>query len=174
MNIGKRQSAFEAVRDGIEETFPRLWRYCLVLTGDKAMADDLAQSACMRALEKANQFEVGTHFDRWLFRLTQRFWINELRKQAVRTGGGLATIDEIELIDPNLDPELNLMGREILLEVLKLPEAQRTTVLLVYVEGYSYRDAAMVLDVPIGTIMSRLAVSRGKLVQKFRPESEVG
>ena len=154
--------------------FPKFWRYCLVLTGDKERADDLAQAACARALEKADQFQVGTHLDRWMFRLIQRLWINELRKESVRIGGGLAPIEEANLIDPDLDPEKKLLGREVLLEVMRLPEAQRTTVLLVYVEGYSYRDAAMVLDIPIGTVMSRLAVARGKLVQKFHSESEVG
>jgi len=174
LKIWNRQSSFDAVRDGIEAIYPRLWRYCLVLTGDKARADDLAQAGCARALEKASHFEVGTHLDRWMFRLTQRLWINELRKQTVRTGGGLASIEDTDLVDPNLDPEMNMLGRELMLEVMRLPEAQRSTVLLVYVEGYTYREAAMVLDIPVGTIMSRLAVARGKLVQKFRDESEVG
>ena len=63
----------------------------------------------------------------------------------------------------------------MLLEVLALPEAQRTTVVLVYVEGYSYKEAADMLDIPIGTVMSRLAAARGKLAGKFKQEkSSVG
>ena len=174
MKICNTKSSYDAVREGIEPLFPRLWRYCLVLTGDKERADDLAQAACLRALEKADQFELGSHLDRWMFRMTQNLWVNELRKQAVRVGGGLAPIEEAELVDGKLDPEMSLLNREVLLGVMRLPEAQRTTVLLVYVEGYSYRDAAMVLNIPVGTVMSRLSVARGKLVQEFRDESEVG
>lgn len=159
MKIWNTKSSYDVVRDGIGPLFPRLWRYCLVLAGDKERADDLAQAACLRALEKAGQFEIGSHLDRWLFRLTQNLWINELRKQAVRVGGGLTTIEEADLVDAKLNPEMSLLSREVL---------------LVYVEGYSYRDAAMVLDIPVGTVMSRLAVARGKLVQEFRDESEVG
>ena len=174
MSIWKRKSSYDVVRDNLEDFFPRLWRYSLVLTGDKTRSDDLAQAACLRALEKADKFEAGTHFDRWMFRLTQRLWINEIRKQAVRTGGGLASIEEEELVDNKLDPEMNLLGREVLLEVMRLPEAQRATVLLVYVEGYSYKEAASLLDIPIGTVMSRLAVARGKLVKKYGDKSGVG
>lgn len=162
------------IRQGIQKIYPRLWRYCFVLTGSKVQADDLVQAACLRALEKANAFDVGTHFDRWIFRLTQRLWFNELRREAVRTGGGLMNLEEADLPDKALDPEHNAMGRDVIKSVMQLPEAQRSAVILVYVEGHSYRDAAMILDVPVGTVMSRLAVARGKLVQKFRPESEVG
>ena len=174
MKIWNTKSSYDAVRDGIEPLFPRLWRYCLVLAGDRERADDLAQAACLRALEKADQFQAGSHLDRWLFRLTHNLWINELRKQAVRVGGGLAPIEETELVDTGHDPEASLLNREVLLGVMRLPEAQRAAVLLVYVEGYTYRDAAMVLNIPVGTVMSRLAVARGKLVQEFRDESEVG
>lgn len=174
MNLWRKKSPQDVVRENLEDFFPRLWRYSLVITGDKTRSDDLTQAACLRALEKADKFEAGTHFDRWMFRLTQRLWINEIRKQAVRTGGGLASIDEEDLIDDKLDPEMNLLGREVLLEVMRLPEAQRATVLLVYVEGYSYKEASNLLDIPIGTVMSRLAVARGKLVEKYGDRSEVG
>lgn len=174
MSFWRKKSPHDVVRDNLKEFFPRLWRYSLVLTGDKTRCDDLAQAACLRALEKAESFKPGTHFDRWMFTLTQRLWIDEIRKQAVRTGGGLASIDEVDLIDKNLDPEMNLLGREVLMEVMRLPEAQRSTVLLVYVEGYSYKEAAKLLDIPIGTVMSRLAVSRGKLVEKYGEKTETG
>lgn len=174
MNIWRKKSSYDVVKDNLEDFFPRLWRYSLVLTGDKSRSDDLTQAACLRALEKADKFEIGTHFDRWMFRLTQRLWINEIRKEAVRTGGGLASIDEEDLVDNKLDPEMNLLGREVLLEIMRLPEAQRTTILLVYVEGYSYKEAAHLLEIPIGTVMSRLAVARGKLVQKYGDREKVG
>ncbi|MDJ0614560.1 MAG: RNA polymerase sigma factor [Rhizobiaceae bacterium] len=163
----RSKSSSDEVRAGIGEVYDRLWRYCLVLAGNKANADDLAQAACLKALEKAEKYEAGTQFDRWIFRLTQRLWIDEIRKQTVREGGGIVQIEEVELMDQGPNPEKALMTSEVVESVLQLPEAQRSTVLLVYVEGYSYRDAAMILDIPVGTVMSRLAVARSKLSNRF-------
>lgn len=174
MKLWSKKSAQSVVKKELEIFFPRLWRYCLALTGDRTRCDDLAQAACLRALEKADKFEQGTHFDRWMFRLTQRLWINEIRKEAVRKGGGLSNIDDEDLVDTKPDPEKNLLGREVLQEVMRLPEAQRATILLVYVEGYTYNEAANLLDIPVGTVMSRLAVARSKLVNKYGIRSEVG
>lgn len=70
------------------EVFPRIWRYAFSLTGSRDGADDLAQAACLRAIEKASQFKVGSHLDRWMFRITHNLWISELRKDRVRKGGG--------------------------------------------------------------------------------------
>lgn len=165
--MSRRKNSREAVREGLRSMYPRLWRYCLVLTGNRQRADDLAQSACVRAIERADQFATGTHLDRWVLRIAQRIWLNELRADSVRRGGGLATIEEIELADASPDPESNLLVREVLMEVMKLPEAQRETVVLVYVEGCSYKEAAEILAIPIGTVMSRLAAARGKLGDRF-------
>ncbi|MEP0943902.1 MAG: RNA polymerase sigma factor [Rhizobiaceae bacterium] len=163
---GKKDPTRE-VRAGIEATYSRLLRYCLVLTGKKDLADDLAQAACLRALEKAELFQSGTHFDRWIFRLTHNLWINDLRKQAIRRGAGISPIEEVDLPDTRPDQEVNILGQQVLTQIMALPEAQRSTVLLVYGEGYSYRDAADILDIPVGTVMSRLAGARTKLAQHF-------
>ncbi len=170
-----KKESHEEVNRGLSPLFPRLWRYCLVMTGNRERADDLAQAACLRAIEKSEQFQAGTKLDRWVFRIAQRIWLNELRAESVRRGGGMMTLEEIDLPDSNPGPESNLLAREVLMGVLALPEAQRTTVLLVYVEGYSYKETAEVLDIPIGTVMSRLSAARGKLAGSFgEKESSVG
>jgi RNA polymerase sigma-70 factor, ECF subfamily len=151
-----RKDSQREVSDGLKPFYPRLWRYCLALTGNRDRAGDLAQSACLRALEQAGKFQSGTRLDLWMYRLTQRFWLNELRADAVRRRGSMVALDEIEIADTKPDPESNILAREVLWEVMALPEAQRTTVILVYVEGFSYKDASEVLDIPIGTVMSRL------------------
>ncbi len=121
----------------------------------------------MRALEKAEQFQPGTHLDRWVFRIAQRIWLNDLRAKAVRQGSGVVSVHDTDLPDdvgaPRLTAEANIFVGEVLSQVAALPEAQRETVMLVYVEGFSYKDAAEILDIPIGTIMSRLAAARKKL-----------
>lgn len=148
------------------EVFPRLWRYAVALTGRRDWGDDLAQTTCLRALDKADQFEAGTHLDRWMFRMAQRIWLNELRSRKVRTGGGLVPVEEIDLPDKSPNAETNILARDVLNKVNALPEAQRQAVFLVYVEGYSYKEAAEMMEIPIGTVMSRLAAARKRLSQE--------
>lgn len=172
--FGKKNSDDE-IKAGLRALYPRLWRYCVVLTGNAERANDLAQSACLRGLEKSGQFEPGSQLDRWMFRIAQRIWLNELRSDAVRRGGGLAPIEDIDIADGRPDPESNFFTREVLTEVSALPEAQRVAVVLAYVEGYSYRETAEILDIPIGTVMSRLSAARSKLVSALGSrEGDVG
>ncbi len=158
----------EEVRSGLKPCLARLWRYGLVLSGSRDFADDLVQATCVRALERAHQFLPGTRLDRWLFSILHSIWLNELRARRIRLGGGF--VDPEGLTAPG-EPErleTNILLGEVLKQVQGLPEAQREAVLLVYVEGLTYREAADVLDVPIGTVMSRLAAARlalGKLKQ---------
>ncbi len=165
--MSREKNAHDEILQGLKPLFPRLWRYCLVVTGNRDRADDLAQAACLRALEKSAHYAAGTRLDRWVFQIAQRLWLNELRAESVRRGGGISTVDELDISDGKPDPESNLLAREVLLSVLALPEAQRTTVTLVYVEGYSYKEAAEILEIPIGTVMSRLAAARSKLANSF-------
>lgn len=163
----REEKSLNTMREALSAIYPRLWRYCLVLAANRDSANDLAQAVCVRALEKHAQFTIGTYFDRWLFRIAQRMWINEIRKQKVRQGEGLIPAEEADLIDPQSTPEMNLFARQVLLEVMALPEAQRTAVSLVYIDGFSYKETAEVLDIPIGTVMSRLSAARAKLSGKF-------
>ena len=151
----------DTVRDGLDRLLPRLWRFCLVLSGDRSTADDLVQAACLRALEREDQFEVGTRLDHWVFRIAQTIWLNQIRADKVRRGRGLVPVEDAGLVD--LHAESNLYLAEVFSDIMTLPEAQRVTVLLVYVEGYSYKEAAEHLDIPVGTVMSRLAGARGRL-----------
>ena len=160
-----KKSSETAVRESISELYPKLWRFCLGLTSNVPQAEDLAQAVCLQALEKHYQFKVGTNLRAWLFTIARNKWINELRQNAIRTGGGLLTLDDVQLQDLNIDTETNIFARQMLLKVMELPEAQREAVLLVYVEGMSYREASEIMDVPIGTVMSRLATARAKLAE---------
>ncbi|CUH50923.1 RNA polymerase sigma-70 factor, ECF subfamily [Shimia marina] len=169
----KRRSAQGEVEAGLPQIFPRVWRYAYSLSGTRDGADDLAQAACLRAMERARQFQSGTHLDRWVFRITRNLWVSELRKAQVRKQGGLSVVDAEEIADPGQNPERDYDRREVLQAVLDLPEAQRETVFLVYIEGYSYKEAAELLEIPLATVMSRLATARGRLSQKFRDQEGV-
>lgn len=153
----------DSVRQGLDRMLPRLWRFCLLLTGERSAADDLAQAACLRALEREDQFRLGTRLDHWLLRIARTVWLNQLRSDRVRAGEGLVDAAEAGCVDTAADAESKFYLGEVVARVMALPEAQRVTVLLVYVEGYSYREAAELLDIPIGTVMSRLAGARQRL-----------
>ena len=155
----------EIVSVSLAECLARLWRYGLVLSGNRDTAEDLVQAICVRALEKSHQFQPGTRVDRWLFSILNSIWKNELRSQKIRQGEGLVDAGEVLVTDGAKEVETNIMARQVLTEVQSLPEVQRATVFLVYAEGLSYKEAAEALDVPMGTVMSRLAAARAKLGQ---------
>lgn len=155
------------MRAGVPALYPRLWRFCFGLTGARDAAEDLAQATVLRALEKADKYTPGTHLDRWIFVIARRMWINERRRDVLRAGQGLVPAEDANLPDQGLDTETNIFARQVLDFVAKLPESQRETVMLVYVEGFAYREAAEMLEIPIGTVMSRLAAARKMLGHKI-------
>lgn len=158
-----RSSDHEAVKAGLRQHLRRLWRYGLVLSGSRDAADDLVQATCLRAIERAHQFRPDTHLDRWLMTILHSIWLNDVRAARYRRGEGLVDAETALVFDGAREIEANISAAEVLRRVQSLPEAQRETVYLVYVEGYSYREAASILDVPVGTVMSRLAAARAKL-----------
>jgi RNA polymerase sigma-70 factor, ECF subfamily len=159
MTIERSQEFREAIKD----LFPKLWRYCFILARDRSIADDLAQAVCLRALECEHQFQTGTRLDRWIFRIAQTIWLNQVRAVKIRRGSGTLPPEEIALAGTAADSETILYLAQLLSTAMELPEAQRNVIFFVCVEGYSYKDAASHLGVPPGTIMSRLASARAKL-----------
>ncbi len=153
----------DQVRDGLEPLLPRLWRFAYFLCGARDVAEDLVQSTCLRALERGRQFEPGTRLDRWLFTILRSIWFNELRSRRVRSGDGTIDAEAVLAFDGAAQAETNMFAHQVLTAMARLPVAQRETALLVYGEGYSYREAAILTGVPIGTVMSRLAAARAAL-----------
>lgn len=149
--------------DHLVPIMPNIWRFALSLSGRPDIADDLTQSTCLRALEKQSQFKSDGNLTAWTLTICRSIWLNELRSIAVRKTGGMETANADDLIDNSLHAEMNIFAREVYTKVMNLPEAQRTTVELVYVQQFTYSEAAHILDVPIGTIMSRLATARNAL-----------
>jgi RNA polymerase sigma-70 factor (ECF subfamily) len=142
---------------------PRLWRFALRLAGDRHDAEDLVQRACVRALERRHQLQPGTSTLSWLFSIVHSVWLNEVRARQIRSHGSMQWSEELAdtVADPAAsNPEMYTLHSEIVSAVERLPDAQRAVMLLVAVEGLSYREAATALDVPIGTVMSRLARAR--------------
>jgi RNA polymerase sigma-70 factor (ECF subfamily) len=136
-----------------------------VLSGDSDVAHELVQATCLRALEKCEQFQPGTQLSRWVYTILSSIWKNELRSRKVRMGQGFVDPEIALVADGIREMDMNLLARQVLKQVERLPEGQREAVFLVYGEGLSYREAAEILDVPQGTIMSRLAAARQKLAE---------
>lgn len=122
---------------------------------------------CLRALERAEQFEPGTKLDRWCFAIMASIWKNELRSRSVRLGNGHVDAELALVSDARDAIEREISVRQVLHVVHTLPDAQRLAVLIVYVEGYSYTEAAQFLGIPIGTLMSRLAAGKAAVSQQL-------
>ena len=143
----------------IEEEIPRLRRYARALTRDVTAADDLVQDCLTRALSKVHLWQKGTDLRAWLFTILHNQYVNHVRR-AVREGSAVGLSDSEPLLttSPNQGKRLEL--RDLERAIAKLPEEQRSVLLLVGLEGMRYEEVAAVLDVPVGTIRSRL--SRGR------------
>lgn len=148
------------VKTGLPALLTRLWRFAMVLSHNEETAAELVQKTCLRALQRSRQFQPGSRLDRWAFAIMASLWKNELRAERIRRGGGFVEAEEVLISDNREKLETRIFLNQIL---TNLPEAQRSTVLLVYVEGLTYAEAAATLAVPVGTVMSRLANARLKL-----------
>ena len=160
-NTAVSEASRREVREGLEPSLARLWRYALVLSRARDVADDLVQATCPRAIERADQYTPGTRVDRWLLAILRSIWLNEIRSRRIREGGGFVDPEDALTTDGAREIEINITA--VLRAIDRLPEAQRETVLLVYGEGYTYAEAAEALAIPIGTVMSRLAAARASL-----------
>ena len=130
------------------------------------MADDLVQGACVRALAAAESWTPGTRFDAWAFRILRNYWIDTVRRQNVE-GPTEDSEEGLQVIGD--DGEAQVMSRLELDEVCRaidlLPPEQQEVLLFVCSDDMTYRQAAGVLGVPVGTVMSRLARARKRLLE---------
>jgi len=143
---------------------PRLRRFAVSLTGNMADADDLVQDTVERALRNLHRWQPGTRLDSWMFRIAQNLWIDTARSRRVRASSS-GSMDETENVafDGARDAEVRITFADTCRAFAELPEEQRVVVALIVVDGMSYREAADVLAVPIGTVTSRLARAREAL-----------
>jgi len=164
----------ESVRAGLAGQLTTLWRYGVVLSGSRQTAEDLVQATCLRALERANQFTPGTRLDHWLRAILRSIWLNEIRAQRLRQGAGWVPAEEVLTFDGRDQIETNIFAAQVLRQMRALPEAQREALYLVYGEGLTYAEAAQMLEIPIGTVMSRLAAGRARLADLGEEAKEHG
>ena len=138
-----------------------MWRYGLLLSRNRHVAEDLAHATCARALERADHYVAGTRMERWLLGILHSIWRDEVR--ARRVGQASAPADTKDRSAFATQP--HVMAAQVIRRVDALPETQRETVYLAYVEGLSYSEVAEVLQVPVATVMTHLATARLKLAE---------
>ena len=152
---------------------PRLRRFAYALTGSLDEGDDIVQSACERALARLHQWQPGTRLDSWMFRIIQTTWIDRLRARRVRGEESDPEVLERQATgDHGRAVEHRLLLAKTQAAMAALPEDQRAVLALVSVDGLSYKEAAAVLELPIGTVMSRLARARAKLHRLVHGEAK--
>jgi RNA polymerase sigma factor (sigma-70 family) len=150
----------------IEPQIPALRRYARALVRNTAMADDLVQDCLERAVSHWHQRREGDPRP-WLFAILHNLAVSQFRRQATR--GPHIPIEATSEHDFRQDAvqENKLMYQDVLDKLARLPEDQRSVLLLVAVEDLSYAEAAKVLNIPIGTVMSRLSRARERLQQEL-------
>ena len=156
--------ADKALQLNMVALLPRLRRFALGLTGSVDRADDLVQATCERAIQAIDLFMPGTRLDSWMFKIMQNLHRNAIRDRATeaRTITGEAPeadapVDGVRA----MEARLALSATQDALAALD-PD-QREALLLIAVEGFSYQEAAAILEVPVGTVTSRLARGRASL-----------
>lgn len=155
----------------MHECLPRLRRYARALVADKTLADDLVQDTLERAWQKRQQWQPEREMRAWLFGIMHNLHISQLRQ------GGLALVELDDVNSASLSPSATtssdlttratqtdrLEVRDLHSALQRLPREQRAVLLLVSLEQMGYQEIADVLDIPLGTVMSRLSRGRERL-----------
>ncbi|MHB1024014.1 MAG: RNA polymerase sigma factor [Acidobacteriaceae bacterium] len=156
-------------RPDLIEHLPRLRRYARALTGDRDRADDLVQDTLERALNKLDLWQPGSDLRAWLFTLMHNLFVNQIRIRRPQE-----TVMEEALDEPVSGGQMEaLTARDIHTALARLPEEQREVLLLVGLEQFGYAEAAQVLGVPTGTVMSRLSRARERMRQMLAGERAI-
>jgi RNA polymerase sigma-70 factor, ECF subfamily len=158
------------IHEQIVALLPRLRRFARNLARNPHDADDVVQIAVERALTRLDQWRSDARLDSWMFKIVRNAWIDELRSRGRRDKVFLAAEAGENVGTDSMARETDLLAVQS--AMARLPQEQREAVGLVLVEGLPYREAADVLDVPIGTLTSRLARGREALQAMLGTEGE--
>jgi RNA polymerase sigma-70 factor (ECF subfamily) len=145
----------------IEQQIPRLRRYARALTGERSAADDLVQDTLERAWNKFHLWRRGSDLRAWLFTIMHNVFVNQVRSRSRQIAESLDHEAYSVAVRETQSDALEI--RDLDTALRRLPEEQREVLLLVGLEQLAYGEAARVLGIPIGTVMSRLSRGRARL-----------
>ncbi len=156
----------QAFERDLAQLLPRLRRFAHSLSRNSADADDLTQSTVERALRSRDQWLQGTRLDSWLYRIMRNLWIDTARARTRRERHE-APEEEAQSVgeDPRESIEASLELKRAMKAMERLPDEQREVVALILIEGFGYREVSEMLDLPIGTVSSRLVRGRTALLE---------
>lgn len=163
--------AIEQVRAEIVQLLPRLRRFARTIAHNPHDADDLVQITIERALLRSDQLRPDSRLESWMFGIMKNAWVDEIRARVRRDRVFAPEEAGVNVGGQHDDPQVNALSIQAAME--RLPDEQRMAIGLVLVEGLSYREAAEVMEVPIGTLTSRLARGREALAAALS-DSEIG
>jgi RNA polymerase sigma-70 factor (ECF subfamily) len=156
---------FPAFERELTELLPRLRRFAHALSKNAADADDLTQSTVERALRSREQWEPGTRMDSWLYRIMRNLWIDTVRSRGRKEKHEAPEVEALKVGDDPRDAiESSLELKRAMSAMERLPDEQREVVALILIEGFGYREVSEMLDLPIGTVSSRLVRGRNALL----------
>jgi len=154
-----------------------MYNFAFRLTFDEDIAKDLVQDTYLKAFRFINSFERGTNAKAWLYRILKNSFINEFRKkskepakvdyQEVENFYNSDDVDEITTVDLRVEAVKDMIGDEVSIALNSLPVDFRTVIILCDLEGFTYEEMAKILDIPIGTVRSRLHRARNLLKEKL-------
>lgn len=163
----------DAFERDLTDLLPRLRRFAHALSRNGADADDLTQATVERALRSRDQWQPGTRFDSWLYRIMRNLWIDTARararkdkREAAEEEAQFVGADPREAMDASLDLQRAMGAME------RLPDEQREVVALILIEGFGYREVSEMLGLPIGTVSSRLVRGRTALLAMLNGSSD--
>ncbi len=163
---------YQDLVDRLVSLQPRFRRFALGLTGSVDQADDLVQNAYERALTRMHQYRPGTRIDSWMYRIIQTVHLNGVDYGNVRRRYASEVDPDTTSASHHARPDASIEFERVRAQVAELPNDQRSALLLVAVEGLSYKEASAVLGVPIGTVTSRIARARATLVANMEKRSK--
>lgn len=161
-------------RQAIIGQIPALRRYARALTGDAWAADDLVQDTLERACSRWQRWRAGSDLRAWLFTLMHNLFANQARSWSRRAGSGIAVDPEEVVNEMRSSGPDQALALDLQRCLMRLPADQRAVLLLISLEGLTYEEAADVLAVPVGTVMSRLSRARSRLRELLDGEPSAG
>ena len=164
----------EPTRQALLALIPRLRRFARVLTGNLADADDVVQACLEKAMMNLDQWQPGTRLDSWMLRIARNTWLDDRRRaHNSKAHDDIGAMIDLAGEDGVATVEASAEARMVRAAVDRLPPDQRDVVALVMLEELSYREAAEVLGVPIGTVMSRLSRAKAALAKALAGKGAV-
>lgn len=142
---------------------PRLRRYARALLRDRDSADDLVQDCLERALSRMENWRTGENPRRWLFTIMHHLFVDQARKVKRRAEVVMLTLDDSEALSSPAEQAESIASREIMDALQAISPERRVALVVVGIEGFSYAEAATMLGIPAGTLMSRVARGREEL-----------